>query len=203
MSGVGSTIRAAPLALAALTLACPAAGGEPTSGETDGAGDWWEVETSDGTATQTATLSNSSGPGPEEGEEDEEDEEAEEGVEPDFTGWVFWGEVQPGATLTGGGEFVEFTAGEEVCFVEFTLTNAVVADDCEACEWAFDVALANVEGEPCEAHGVDPQALEGSSMGLGYAGEVAYSRTADGWQAAGEGFVEAEGFELIIFVGAP
>lgn len=205
-------LRSIPLALGTLALlaAAPACGEADTPGEGvgDAGGDtgtdeWWAVEDEGATASQGTTLEagTTSDEGLEEGEEEFEEEEEEEEGEEDFIGWYVWGTVTPGVSLEGAVEYIRVTMGEEQCFIEGSIAMATPLDDCEACEWAFELTLGAGEGEACPEAMLDPAGLAGMSFAVGYAGEESYQRVDGAWIVVGEGFTEGSEFELSLVGG--
>jgi hypothetical protein len=180
----------------------PAPGGGPDLGDN---GDTWADTDTPSTSTSTSSTT---------GGDDsftsgaEGSDEAGSGGE-SFVEVVFFGEaaVVPGTSLQGeaAAVVVEYLPDETenvYCMVEWTVTSSTAAADCTDCEMAFEVeyGAAHVETDvdgACAAHGIVPEEIEGTQLGLGYRGSEVLLREDGTWTAIGWAELDAASSVLI------
>jgi len=120
---------------------------------------------------------------------DDDDEEYEK---------LMWGEREGEEAWTGF-FFADPDQGGVLCDIEFEIVEVVAAKDCPGCDAAFVLTRGPEEvwedvGGACAGEGWT--GLEGTSFGIGHAGETLYLDEGAGWGAVpdGEGEVFGDDF---------
>lgn len=123
--------------------------------------------------------------------EDEDDEGEEEGG--DFSGWALWGAYENGQLTDPVAEYYAEVGGQEMCSMLIEIPSVQPLDSCAECTnaWEFQFGAAeeeiNVDGA-CQDPG--PGDVSGTTIRLGWAGDVAFLEVDGSWVEAGEAFLE-------------
>ncbi|TPV96856.1 MAG: hypothetical protein B7733_02550 [Myxococcales bacterium FL481] len=161
----------------------PAVEGSTGDAPDDGAtGAWWDVE-----SVAPDDGGDDIDPEWDDGDDDDDDDDDEDEDE-DAVFWFGEGQVVPGERLEMHVEFVAYIDGEDRCLLFMQARDAAPDETCEACDWAFSFTLGDVEieaEEHCDEYDIDPSALDGASMAVGYADETGYRRLDGEWAAVG------------------
>jgi hypothetical protein len=110
--------------------------------------------------------------------------------------WQGTATVDKGDSYSGTEEVVLISDrgdGDIICQYTYPVTATAAREDCENCDWAFDVVLgaASVKVDTsCADAGLDPAAVEGTTRAYGYDpeyfghAELMMTDSGDGWAPA-------------------